>query len=264
VTDVGSWDASVAAHEAAIGRRLDVAHAYHQWGDAFPTAAEQRVAARGTDLFLAWKPDVPWRRVASGAEDATIDAAASRVAGFGRRVYIAFHHEPEDQVGSSYGSAADYAAAFRHVVERFRARGVGNAVFVWNVMGAVKWYGLYTGGLYPGDDVVDWIAWDPYNWGACRGERWTSFAGVVAPFYSWLGAHGHGDKPFMLGEYGTVDDPGQPGRKADWFAGERSQVAQFPNLRALVYFDRNQDCDWRVGSAPGSLAAYRALAAAVG
>jgi hypothetical protein len=264
VTDAGSWDASVAAPEAAIGRRLDVAHAYHQWADAFPTAAEQRVAARGTDLFLAWKPDVPWPRVASGAEDATIDAAASRVAGFGRRVYIAFHHEPEDQVGSSYGSAADYAAAFRHVVERFRARGVGNAVFVWNVMGAVKWYGLYTGGLYPGDDVVDWIAWDPYNWGACRGERWTSFAGVVAPFYSWLGAHGHGDKPFMLGEYGTVDDPAQPGRKADWFARELSQLPQFPNLRALVYFDRNQDCDWRVGSAPGSLAAYRALSAGVG
>ena len=264
VGDAGSWDAAVAAHEAAIGRRLDVAHAYHQWGDAFPTAAEQRVAARGTDLFLAWKPDVPWRRVASGAEDATIDAAAQRVASFGQRVFLTFHHEPEDQVGSSYGSAADYAAAFRHVVQRFRARGVGNAVWVWNVMGAVKWYGLYSGGLYPGDDVVDWIAWDPYNWGACRGAAWTSFGGIVRPFYDWLGAHGHGDKPFMLGEWGTVDDPGQPGRKADWFIRAASQVEQFPNLRALVYFDRNQDCDWRVGSAPGSLAAYRGLSAAVG
>jgi beta-mannanase len=222
------------------------------------------VAARGTDLFLAWKPDVPWRRVASGAEDATIDAAASRVAGFGRRVYIAFHHEPEDQVGSSYGSAADYAAAFRHVVERFRARGVGNAVWVWNVMGATKWYGLYTGGLYPGDDVVDWIAWDPYNWGACRGQAWASFWAVVKPFYDWLGVHGHANKPFMLGEYGTVDDPGRPGRKATWFNRQVSQMANFPNLKALVYFDRNQDCDWRVSSGPGSLAAYRALSAAVG
>jgi hypothetical protein len=264
VGDAGSWDAAVAAHEAAIGRRLDLAHAYHQWGDAFPTAAEQRVAARGTELFLAWKPSVPWRRVASGAEDATIDAAAARVAAFGRRVYLTFHHEPEDQVGSSYGSAGDYAAAFRHVVERFRARGAGNAVWVWNVMGATKWYGLYTGGLYPGDDVVDWIAWDPYNWGACRGEAWASFWAVVKPFYDWLGASGHGDKPFMLGEYGTVDDPGQPGRKATWFNRQVSQLAGFPNLRALVYFDRNQDCDWRVGSAPGSLDAYRALSAAVG
>jgi hypothetical protein len=264
VGDAGSWDAAVAAHEAAIGRRLDLAHAYHQWGDAFPTAAEQRVAARGTELFLAWKPSVPWRRVASGAEDATVDAAAARVAAFGRRVYLTFHHEPEDQVGSSYGSAGDYAAGFRHVVERFRARGAGNAVWVWNVMGATKWYGLYTGGLYPGDDVVDWIAWDPYNWGVCRGEAWASFSAVVKPFHDWLGAHGHGDKPFMLGEYGTVDDPGQPGRKAAWFNQQGSQLAEFPNLRALVYFDRNQDCDWRVGSAPGSLAAYRSLSAAVG
>jgi hypothetical protein len=263
VGDGGSWDGAVAAHEAAIGRRLDLAHHYHQWRDGFPTAAERAVAARGTDLFLAWKPDVPWRQVASGAEDATIDAAAMRVAAHGRRVFLAFHHEPEDQVGSSYGSAADYAAAFRHVVERFRARGVGNVVWVWNVMGAVKWYGLYTGGLYPGDDVVDWIAWDPYNWGACRGEAWASFWAVVRPFYDWLGAHGHGDKPFMLGEYGSVDDPAQPGRKATWFNRQVAQLANFPNLRALVYFDRNQDCDWRVGSAPGSLAAYRALSAAV-
>jgi hypothetical protein len=264
VGDAGSWDASVGAHEAAIGRRLDIAHHYHQWGDAFPTVAEQHVAARGTELFLAWKPNVPWRRVASGAEDATIDAAAARVAAFGRHVYLAFHHEPEDQVGSSYGSAADYAAAFRHVVERFRARGVGNAVWVWNVMGATKWYGLYTGGLYPGDDVVDWIAWDPYNWGACRGQAWASFWAVVKPFYDWLGVHGHANKPFMLGEYGTVDDPGRPGRKATWFNRQVSQMANFPNLKALVYFDRNQDCDWRVSSGPGSLAAYRALSAAVG
>jgi hypothetical protein len=264
VTDTGSWDASVAAHEANIGRRLEIAHNYHQWGDAFPTAAEKAVAARGTDLFLAWKPSVPWRAVANGSQDAVIDAAASRVAAHGRRVYLAFHHEPEDQVGSSYGSAGDYAAAFRHVVQRFRARGVGNVTWVWNVMGAQKWYGLYTGGLYPGDDVVDWIAWDPYNWGACRGEAWASFWAVVRPFYDWLGAHGHGDKPFMLGEYGTVDDPGQPGRKATWFARQIEQLGNFPNLRALVYFDRNQDCDWRVGSAPGSLGAYRVLSAAAG
>jgi hypothetical protein len=99
---------------------------------------------------------------------------------------------------------------------------------------------------------------------ACRGEAWASFWAVVKPFYDWLGASGHGDKPFMLGEYGTVDDPGQPGRKATWFNRQVSQLAGFPNLRALVYFDRNQDCDWRVGSAPGSLAAYGALSAAVG
>ena len=87
---------------------------------------------------------------------------------------------------------------------------------------------------------------------------------MVKPFYDWLGAHGHANKPFMLAEYGTVDDPGQPGRKATWFNRQVSQMANFPNLKALVYFDRNQDCDWRVSSGPGSLGAYRALSAAVG
>jgi hypothetical protein len=49
-----------------------------------------------------------------------------------------------------------------------------------------------------------------------------------------------------------------------WFNRAVQQVTSFPNLRALVYFDPNQDCDWRVDSGPGSLAAYRSFAAAVG
>ena len=65
----------------------------------------------------------------------------------------------------------------------------------------------------PGDDVVDWVAWDPYNWVDCHGRDgdWIEFADKVRTFYRWLRVHGHADKPFMLGEYGS-DEPlaGQP------------------------------------------------------
>ncbi len=52
---------------------------------------------------------------------------------------------------------------YRHVALRLRADGLTNAVLVMNYMGAVKWgVADWFGELYPGDDVVDWIAYDPY------------------------------------------------------------------------------------------------------
>jgi hypothetical protein len=90
--------------------------------------------------------------------------------------------------------------------------------------------------LYPGDAYVDWIAWDPYN----RNTPWLSFSAMVTPFYDWLTDNGYGGKPFMLAEYGVVEDPANPAAKADWFtaAGQSLTDGEFPNLKVVVsYFD---------------------------
>ena len=55
--------------------------------------------------------------IASGAEDAAIIARADAIKAFGYPMYLAFHHEPEDDL-ATFGTPADYAAAFRHIVER--------------------------------------------------------------------------------------------------------------------------------------------------
>jgi hypothetical protein len=203
-----------------------------------------------------------------------IDSAAEEAKRFGRPLFIAFHHEPEDEVGE-YGSAAEFREAFRQVVARFRAAGASNVAFVWNVMGASKYHELYREGLYPGDDAVDWIAWDPYNWVDCHGRsgQWDEFADKVGRFYAWLEANGHSDKPFMLGEYGS-DEPleGQPS-KGEWFTRARDALSgaaggtpMFPNLKALVYFDSDHSaegsgCAWQVDSSSSALAGFRALGA---
>jgi beta-mannanase len=251
--------------EAKLGRRLDISHTYHDWDDRFPNAAEQARAGHGSILFLDWMPRVfgttkivPWNSVANGSQDAVIDATADRLKAFGRPLFLSFHHEPENEVGQ-YGSASDFAAAFRHVHDRFAARGVGNVVWVWNVMGWSGGYGQYTGGLYPGDAYVDWIAWDPYNWYGCRGSTWTSFGDKAGQFYGWLKSNGFGDKPFMLGEYGTPERSGDPGAKAAWFGAIPSALqTRLTNLKALVYFNHpgNIGCIWRIDSSSAALQAF--------
>ena len=55
---------------------------------------------------------------------------------------------------------------YRHVVLRLKADGVTNAIYVMDYMGYSKWgEQSWFNDLYPGDDVVDWIAYDPYSTG---------------------------------------------------------------------------------------------------
>jgi beta-mannanase len=251
--------------ESQLGRRFDISHTYHDWDDAFPNAGEAARASRGTTLLINWTPRffgttriVPWRNIASGSQDAQIDATAGRVKAFGRKLFLAFHTEPEPKVGT-YGSAADFAAAWRHIHDRFAAKGVGNVVWVWNITGSSGWYSLYKGGLYPGDAYVDWIGWDPYNWYTCHNNSWISFGAKVTPTYSWFQQNGFGDKPFMLAEYGTRDMPGNPGAKADWFKGIVPALKTLPNLKAVVYFHNgtaNPGCDWRIDTTSQALSAF--------
>jgi beta-mannanase len=194
-----------------------------------------------------------------------IDAQAARLKAFGKPLFMDFNQEPESNVNDrSYGSAADYAAAFRHIVKRFRAEGATNVTWVWNVTGDSEDYGLYADGLYPGDDVVDWIAWAPYNWYRCHDNSWASFAETVKPFYAWLQANGHAYKPYMLAEYGTRESDTDPLAKGRWFRDELTTVkaGTFPNLKALVYFDSHAGgCeDWRIDTSTASLDGFRRLA----
>ncbi len=265
-----SWAQAVTAREKQIGRPADVLHNYHLWGTPFPSAAESAAAAGGQKLLYSWigkRQDgttVSWSKIASGAEDAVVDAEATRVAAMHTPVFVNFQNEPESSIGTS-GTPAEYVAAWRHIHDRFDAAGATNAVWTVVFMGVTSSNKLaQVKALYPGDAYVDWIAWDPYNWGACRNQAWQSFADTVKPFYSWLMSNGYGSKPFMLAEYGTAEDPADPAAKPAWFTGENQSLARgdFPNLKVLSYFDHPAppaSCNWSIDTSPAALASYSAL-----
>jgi beta-mannanase len=144
--------------------------------------------------------------------------------------------------------------------------GAKNAVWTVVYMGVTSTNKLnQVKALYPGNAYVDYIAWDPYNWAGCRGQAWQSFAQIVTPFYNWLETHGYGTKPFMLAEFGTVEDPHHPTAKAAWFTGADKSLAtgQFPNLKVVSYFDHSAStgsCNWSIATSAASTAAYKTMA----
>lgn len=265
-----------AEYEAAAGSRPDIIHLYERGDRPFPDdlqrqLAERRGAPRSL-LYFSWKPapTLTWREVADGGADVTIDAAARRLAGYPYRLFVTIHHEPENDVVDVPGSGmtpADYVAMYRRVVDRLRAGGADNVVFVMTYMGFSRWASLVDA-LYPGDDVVDWIGYDPYGH-----ETETSFARLLdrpnpqhawPGFYTWATAKAPG-KPIMLAEWG-FDLTAQPDAPAILDGAVETLRSGFPMIKALVYWNGSDDrIEGRLGRrgelAEAFTAAFRRLAA---
>ena len=272
---------ALAEFERKTLRRADIYHRYHRGDKLFPTPDEIRAARdpKGPRVLLInWKVawGTTWADVAAGGQDARIDRLAAHIKkNFPEPFFLAIHHEPENEVDTDPRSgmtATDYAKMFRHTVQRLRAKGVTNAVFVMIYMGYQGW-GVkdWFDDLYPGDDVVDWIGFDPYVTANPNAGQHGDFATLVNQttnpdvwpgFYNWAVAK-HPNKPLMLSEWGVFEYPADPSSKAEIFASVTRQVDAFPALKALVYFDSPNapKGDTRVDSSPAALEAFRAVAA---
>ncbi|WP_327089337.1 hypothetical protein OIE66_01565 [Nonomuraea sp. NBC_01738] len=242
---------AVAGAEQRMGGTVDVLHLYHRGNELFPTDKEvalARDAARPRLLLINWKPsfDRTWAEIAGGALDSRIDRLAQHIRGtFPERFFLTIHHEPENDVRPADGSgmqASDYAAMYRHVVLRLREKGVTNMVTVMTYMGAPNWAAKsWFEQLYPGDDVVDWVAMDPY-----ADERVRDFGGLVDKtrkdvpnwpgFYRWMQWRFPG-KPIMVAEWGVFERPMAPRSKQSFFDSVRTQIKHYPQIKALIYFD---------------------------
>lgn len=242
---------ALARAERRMHRHADIVHLYHRGPELFPSARERDLARdprKPRMLLINWKPSLThtWAEIAAGAVDRRIDRLAAHLtATFPERFFLTVHHEPEDDVRPHRGSgmtAADYAAMYRHVVLRLREKGVTNAVTVMTYMGAPNmakspWFER----LYPGDDVVDWVAMDPY-----ADARVADFDGLLNKmrpdvphwpgFYRWMQRRFPG-KPIMLAEWGVFERPDDPHFKARFFTSVRTTIRHYPQIKALVYFD---------------------------
>ena len=150
-----------------------------------------------------------------------------------------------------HGTAAEFVAAWRHYVTVFRDRGVTNVAWNW-IMTPSSFktppIGPGANALYPGDDFVDWISLDPYNWYGCMPNGptpWRPLREMVAPFVAWADPHG---KPLMLAEWASSEDPAQPTRKADWFAEAAVTLQEFTKIKAVSYYEGVGKCPWWSGS----------------
>jgi hypothetical protein len=268
--DGGTWSAgALLGFEQAIGRRLAIDAHFTKWGDAFPAAPEAFDKAGGRLPLDSWDYIGSLDAINDGSQDAVIRAAADRVRAYDAPVLLRPWYEMNGDwwAGSYQGvynndpgqtnGPAKYVAAWRRLHDIFAKEGATNAVWVWSPncsdWPAEAWN--HWTNYYPGDAYVDWVACDEYNWG----NPWASFRGLFGGTPSVYSDYPQ--KPFMVAETASCDVGGD---KAAWIDDARAVIpAEFPGLRAFVWFDEHNeaDCNWRVDSSPASLAAYRAMGA---
>ena len=283
----------------AIGRTPDYLVWYEDWGGGNFGHSQQSSLAYIDDLGLfpviAWDPsdvngpdvDQPTYRlstITNGNHNAYIDSWANGLADYGKPVFINFAHEMNGDwtpwgVGVNGNRAGDFIAAWRHVHDRFTARGARNVRWVWvpNVV-----FDSLPGTLedvYPGDGYVDWLGMNGYNWGTsvywvscpCT-SSWESFGKVFDETYRKLTALA--DKPIMIGETASSE---KGGNKANWITSAMLQEIpeKYPKIRAFTWFsakatglDTNKhgevvptaEVDWRITSSNQARNAFRKAA----
>ncbi len=279
--------------ERSIGRRLDVVHIYKAWGEAWGLYDDRTVreltlaTADNRRALITWEPWVHSQGVnqpsfslasiATGEHDAYIRSWAYGLRDFPGIVYLRPMHEMNGNWypwagGVNGNSATDYIAAWHHMHGVFAQAGVGNVRWVWSpyALDVPTWNRFEA--YYPGDEYVDVLALDAYNWGAGGGHpeddgsaqystdsnggsRWQDVDELLSDPYQRLAKIGR--QPVWLAEVGSAE---QGGDKATWLR-TLLESRGYDRVTAIVWFDADKERDWRItSSARVAATVARALA----
>jgi hypothetical protein len=269
---------AVTTFQGKVGRPVAATRDFLAWDSPFPTAYENSLQAQGTTVMLSVssfrlsKAPVLWADIAAAQPGdqlySDMVSWADRMRDFGSTMYFTFQHEPEAAGNKNQGTQTDYIAAWQNFVSIIRAEGATNVRFIFISTGFANKLGpndrRQTAKWYPGDDYVDAIGVDAYNWFTCRAtvkSPWNSLAQLIEGDrqFGLL----HPDKPLWVTEYASVEDPNQIGRRAQWLSDAETLFQQpgYEQYVGVLYFDLKKQCDWRIENDTPSLTAFTTMGA---
>lgn len=260
---------------------MGVVSMYQAWDSAyrdFHTEAVQRLLDEKRVPMITWEPwklpcdiaegsapqDQPefsLSHITEGRFDAYIDEWAKQIKSLKRGpVLLRPMHEMNGNwypwCGSVNGNKpASYVAAWRHIVLRFQHLNCSNVQWIWSPY--IRSYPTTPANhmrrYYPGDDFVDAIALDGFNWGVKRPEiGWKSFENIFKRASSSISKFS--SRPVFIGETAA---PEEGGDKSAWISQAFDTLRKQNSLAGLVWFNANKECDWRIDSSQTALHAFR-------
>lgn len=258
--------------EQVAGRRFDILRVYPFWDSEFPDLRHQwasdgghvlhvSINARRTDGSIAL-----WQTIATASEGDPLHSElvdwVERLASYDAPIRLTFHHEAD--IEPEFGSPEDFFAAWRRFVTLLDDA-APTIETVW-VVTAFNLDQPTAERFWPGDEYVDFIGGDAFNWFGCRGnpEAWRTQREVLAPLLAF-GAK-HPDKPLVLAELGSDEDSDDSARKARWLNEFAALITEdeYKSLDTVVFFrndhDQESSCEWWLDSADASTDAFGELA----
>ncbi|MDQ1566154.1 MAG: hypothetical protein QOF96_1034, partial [Actinomycetota bacterium] len=289
-----SADQGITKLEAQLGRTLDIDNHYtpdfrYYVGKTELDVQEQLDREKNRIPLIGWAC-ANNADILSGSQDDAIAAAATVFKAYGRDFFMRYCWEMDGsrQPDAVRKNPDDFIKAWRYIHDKFDALGVTNVVWVWTAnANGYKMSPPEAPKYYPGDDYVDWISADGYNWHGAIGrngavpDRYRNFLEIYDNFMLWARAaddthqKGASTKPIMVAEYGTQEQHDDGSIKADWYRIAHDTVTPrtaatpaactycgaMSDIQAMIYFDvPGKSGNWYVNTTPKSLEAYKEAA----
>ncbi len=269
------WDlSSVRALESWQGRTHEVIVLFTNWDrrrevqDNLFVRQLPAIWQHGSVPLITWEPFTGDKtaidivsRIASGEHDAYVVAWGTRLRDFlagadrrlgtddDRRAYLRLAHEMN---GNWYPwgqrSPDRFIAMWRRVHAIFADLGLGPSHLQWMWCVTNTDHGPVSAEAYfPGDEWVDWVAVDGYNWGSSsRTSQWQSPDEVLRPMVTRV--RGVTAKPIALAEVGSTSLTARgvdAAAKGQWitelFAWVRTQ-----SIRMVCWYNIDRDAEFAV------------------
>jgi mannan endo-1,4-beta-mannosidase len=239
------------------GAKPNLVAYYSGWAQPFNVSYATMLHGHGAIPLVQIDPSfakVP--AIAAADYDTYLRSYADSVRDYGHAVVIGFGHEMNGywySWGYSHTSAANFIAAWRHIVTVFRQEGAYNVTWLWTVNQLARRGSQPIRAWWPGPNYVTWVGIDGYY--VKPSESFDRvFGSTISQVQAITG------KPILLSETGV--SPKVNGYRfadiTDIFNHVRSQ-----NLLGVVWFDENQPAhglyqqDWQIEDDSQAQIAFR-------
>lgn len=289
---LGSWPTEgnpvIKEFEKDTGVRLDLVDVYLDWFTpvANVTHSLRHIAGTGALPILTWEAQtittkdivagtrmLPLRDGRTLSIDKYVDEFAAGVCRSAQvtqqPVLIRMLHEMNgnwfawgisyEKGGKRPNTEASYKQAWVKLHDEFANRCGDDVRFIW----AMNHFNVGSGttfmGTYPGDDYVDLVGIDGYNWGSKASWGWQDFYAIFQEGLCTLEAET--DKPILIAEVGSSEAGGD---KPRWISDLLANIEARERLRGFVWLNHAKyevqidgQMDWPIDSTAPSLQAFR-------
>jgi len=186
--------------------------------------------------------------------------------GNGRRAFLAPFPEMNGVDGNgvpwtSYGGDPEtFKLAYQRIQYIFAQKGISRSQ-AWWVFAPNGWHDPAQPqhafeNYYPGDLIVDVVAFSSYNFGFCwvggQWKSWNNYDTLFQPYFlrmQQMAPH----KPIVIAQTGSTSEYNATGvflneKKNEWLLTNYTWLANQPSLLGVLYFDINGACKWGITS----------------
>lgn len=245
----------LATLESLVGKQANMKAIFTNFVEDFPIEAATGLKEANKTLVIFWEQyGVSLDNIIAGKYDSQIYSFSHSAKSYSGPIILVPFHEMNgnwDPWSGAIGenSPAKVVAAWKHVHDVFGT--ISNVKFAWavNSVSVPDTLSNAIANYYPGDDYVDYVAVDGFNFGS----PWQSFDSIFSRSLATLSSYG---KPIYILSIASAAGP----NKAAWISDAFGvQIKKYPLVKGWVWFNENKEKDWRINSDSDSLTAFRQI-----